>query len=93
MLEDIPSAAGWRVVGPVGRVAEAVETASHQDCDAAVLDVNLGGEAICPVAEVLNARKVPFVFLTGYGTGGAARPFCGRPRLNKPFRTRSCSAR
>lgn len=86
MLKEILSAAGWRVVGPVGRLAEAVETAAHQDCDAAVLDVNLAGEAIYPVAETLSRRKVPFLFLTGYGSGGSAQPFGERPRLGKPFR-------
>lgn len=87
LLKDILSAAGWRVIGPVGRLAEAVETAAHQDCDAAVLDVNLAGEPIYPVAETLSRRKVPFLFLTGYGSDGAEQPFGDRPRLGKPFRT------
>ena len=86
LLQDILSAAGWSVVGPVGRLAEAVDTAAHQDCDAAVLDINLGGKAIYPVAEVLSQRKVPFLFITGYGGNGADQPFGDRPRLGKPFR-------
>jgi DNA-binding response OmpR family regulator len=88
LLEDIMKAAGWRVVGPVSRVAEAVDTAAHQDCDAAVLDVNLAGEPIYPVAEVLSRRKVPFMFLTGYGDEALEDPFGERPRLGKPFRTK-----
>lgn len=88
LLEDIMKAAGWRVVGPIGQLAEAIEAAAHQECDAALLDVNLGGETIYPVAEMLSARKVPFMFLTGYGAEGLEQPFAQRPRLGKPFRTK-----
>ncbi len=87
MLADVLGAAGWTVIGPVGHLAEAVETAAHQDCDVAVLDINLAGKASYPVAEVLSKRKVPFLFLTGYSAAGVATPFRGRPRLGKPFRT------
>ncbi|MGH7088748.1 MAG: response regulator [Stellaceae bacterium] len=89
-LADVLGAAGWTVIGPVGHLAEAVETAAHQDCDVAVLDINLAGEAVYPVAEVLSQRKIPFLFLSGNGGGsrGSAQPFAERPRLGKPFRNR-----
>jgi DNA-binding response OmpR family regulator len=86
LLAEILETAGWHVVGPVGRLTEAVDAAAKEGFDAAVLDVNLGGEAVYPVAEVLDARHVPFVFLTGYGTDMLQRPFCERPRLGKPFK-------
>lgn len=88
LLRDMLSTAGWSVIGPIGRLAEAVETAAREDCDAAVLDINLAGEVSYPVAEVLSERKVPFLFLSGYGRAGPATPFDERPRLGKPFRSR-----
>lgn len=88
MLEDIIATAGWDVVGPVGHLAEAIEAATHQECEAAVLDINLDGEMAYPIAEVLSRRKVPFVFLSGYGPSGEKGPFGDRPCISKPFRPR-----
>ena len=51
----------------------------------AILDVNLNGEPILPVADVLVARGTPFVFATGYGERGLPEPYRDRPTLNKPF--------
>ncbi|HZU89457.1 MAG TPA: response regulator [Stellaceae bacterium] len=87
LLAEVLETAGWRVVGPVGQLGEAVDAAVQEKFDAAVLDVNLGGKAVYPVAAVLDERHVPFVFLTGYGAETLQRPFCGRPRLGKPFKT------
>jgi len=59
------------------------------DCgtfDAAVLDVNLGGDRVYPVADALSRRNVPFVFVTGYGTGVLPYEYAERPRLGKPFK-------
>jgi DNA-binding response OmpR family regulator len=86
LLADVLEAAGWQVIGPVGQLTEAVDTATHAGFDVAVLDVNLGGEAVYPVAAVLDERNVPFVFLTGYGADTLMQPFCERPRLGKPFK-------
>ena len=54
--------------------------------DCALLDVNLAGEKVFPVAEVLVRREVPFVFLTGYGRGILPAAYADRPVLAKPFR-------
>jgi DNA-binding response OmpR family regulator len=86
MLAETLEAAGWQVVGPIGRLAEAVDTAATEGIDVAVLDINLGGWAVYPVAQVLAARNVPFLFLTGYGTEIVQRPYCERPRLGKPIK-------
>jgi DNA-binding response OmpR family regulator len=86
LLAEMLETAGWHVVGPVGRLSEAVDVAAKEGFDAAVLDINLGGEAVYPVARVLDERHVPFMFLTGYGTDTLQRPFCERPRLGKPFK-------
>jgi CheY-like chemotaxis protein len=77
---------GCAVVGPVPRLQRALPLARAESLNGAVLDVNLAGEFCFPIAEALEARGVPFVFLTGYGDLDAlpAR-FRGRPVLGKPF--------
>ncbi len=55
------------------------------DIDAAVLDANLNGESVRPVAEVLAARGVPFVFATGYGDNRITPQDYGVPVIRKPY--------
>ena len=78
---------GCKVVGPVGRVAPALSLAREAPLDGALMDVNLAGEFSFPVAAVLSARNVPYVFLTGYDSPGLFPPeYRDAPRLAKPFR-------
>jgi DNA-binding response OmpR family regulator len=63
-----------------------VGAAEADTCDAAVLDVNLGGNQVFPVAEVLSRRQIPFVFVTGYGANMLPDEHHGRPMIRKPFR-------
>ena len=67
MVEDMLMELECEVVGPAGTIAAALELARREDIDAAVLDVNVRGERIDAVAEVLAARSVPMLFATGYG--------------------------
>jgi DNA-binding response OmpR family regulator len=85
LLAEILESGGWQVVGPVAHLATALDAAAREGFDAAVLDVNLGGQTVYPVAEVLDARRVPFVFVTGHGREALPSLFCGRPYLGKPF--------
>src|SRR6478735_2256130 len=64
---------------------EALEAAKNADFDIAILDVNLNGQPISPVADALVARGMPFVFATGYGERGLPEPYRDRPTLKKPF--------
>lgn len=58
--------AGAVVVGPVGRLADALDLANRATpLDAAVLDVDLRGDTVFPVADVLAERGIPFVFASG----------------------------
>ncbi len=57
---------GCAVVGPVARLDAALLLARQEELDAAILDVDLGGIKVYPVAEALRARSIPFMFLTGY---------------------------
>ncbi len=86
LIAEILQLAGWQVVGPIGHLTEAMEVAASHEFEAAVLDVRLGREAVYPVAEVLNERRIPFAFLTGYDAEALPRPFCEQPRLGKPFK-------
>jgi CheY-like chemotaxis protein len=66
-LRDHLEARGSIVIGPVPSVEEAISLIeSHRKIDAAILDVNLGGAMVYPVADVLLSRKVPFIFASGY---------------------------
>ena len=58
---------------------------SQAEFDVAILDVNLNGEPISPVVEVLVQRGLPFVFATGYGQRGVPEPLSETPTLQKPF--------
>ena len=85
MMEDLAVEFGWSVVGPFAKASEALAAAKSDAIDAAVLDVNLGGESVYPVADVLAARGVPFVFTTGYGAESIDRRFERTPILQKPI--------
>jgi len=85
LLAEILESVGWQVVGPVAHLATALDAAASEDFDAAVLDVNLRGQTVYPVAEVLDARRVPFAFVTSYSREALPPLFCGRPHLGKPF--------
>lgn len=85
LIEDGLSEEGCDVVGPVSQLEEALKAASSEAIDAALLDVNLGGKPVYPVADALAKRGVPFAFLTGYGEGGIDEAYRQRPMLRKPF--------
>ncbi len=85
LLEDMLAELGYEVAAAVGTIAEASDVAATADINAAVLDVNLDGQEIYPVAEILAKRGLPFVFVTGYGENSLTEPFRDRPALQKPF--------
>jgi DNA-binding response OmpR family regulator len=93
LWEGILTAAGCAVLGPFSRLAPALVCISAESAiDAALLDVQLHGETILPVAEALAARDVPFLFATGYGAGGVPARFRDRPILTKPCPMRAVLA-
>ncbi|MEN5363059.1 response regulator [Brevundimonas intermedia] len=73
-------------VGPASNIDDGeILARDTENLDAALLDVNVAGRQVFPVAEVLKARGVPFVFSTGYGEGGLPEEWRGQPTLQKPF--------
>lgn len=76
---------GCDVIGPMPSVGAALEAAANEQIDAAVLDINVRGEPVFPVAERLHARDVPLIFATGYIGIDIPEEFRWAPRLLKPF--------
>jgi CheY-like chemotaxis protein len=92
LLEDMLADLGYSVVAAVGTIAEASEFAKHGEFNAAILDVNLDGQEIFPVADILTKRGLPFVFVTGYGEGSLPVIYRDRPALQKPFQAERLQA-
>jgi DNA-binding response OmpR family regulator len=67
LLEEFLADEGCAIVGPYSRVGPALAAATSEKIDLAVLDVNVAGVMVYPVAEALVARGIPFLFLSGYG--------------------------
>ena len=86
LIEDMLGDLGCTVIGPASRLDEAIALASSTELDCAVLDVNLGGQPIFPLADILRAKGAPFAFATGYGDAGLRDVDKGSPVLQKPFR-------
>ena len=78
---------GVEVVGPTASVGGATELIGSAELDGAVLDINLGEERVFPVADLLTARGVPFVFATGYDVIVVPPAHANVPRLGKPVQT------
>jgi CheY-like chemotaxis protein len=86
MLEDMVEGLGCAVTGLAPRIGLGLSMADTGDFDVAILDVNVAGENIEPVAARLHERGVPFIFATGYGEAGVPLRFRDRPVVAKPFR-------
>ena len=85
LLEDMLTDLGHEVVAIIPRLKEAMAAVDRETYDLAILDVHLHGESAFPVADVLIAKGIPFVFATGYGERGLPENYRGRPVLQKPF--------
>ena len=81
MLEEL----GYSVAAEAGEINEAIRLAQSAEFDLAILDVNVNGKVISPVAELIKARNRPFIFATGYGSSGLPEEYRDRPALQKPF--------
>lgn len=86
LVEDGLETLGYEVVGPVGTVDAALRIVEKTPFDLALLDINLGGKQSFPIAEALESRGIPYVFLTGYDRSSLPLAFQHRFGLQKPFR-------
>ena len=84
-MQSMLSAAGCVVVGPAGTLEEAKRLLGAEDCDAALVDVNLKGKSIDPLLVELRQREIPFAFVTGYGAKVLSKTFEETVTISKPF--------
>ena len=83
-MEELLGELGFESTCAITNLAEAVAAAERERYDGAVLDMNLRGESVYPLAELLKAQDVPFVFVTGYSRSGVEERFSGVPVVQKP---------
>ncbi len=89
MVEDL----GFEAVGPALTLKEGLSLCEQESFDCAILDMNLGhGVQSTPIAQVLQARGIPFLYASGYGSQNAAGDVGGAPVLDKPFLIRDLEA-
>jgi CheY-like chemotaxis protein len=86
LIEDMLLELGCGSVTNVASIPEALSAIDEGCPDVAVLDVNLDGQEVYPIAEGLKACGVPFVFTTGYGSDGLKPEWAHVPVVQKPFR-------
>ena len=86
---DVLESLGCTIVGPAARVDKALNLARTELLDAAILDINLAGELVWPVAEELKFRRIPFLFLSAYAKEFTAPMALTKiVRLEKPMQER-----
>jgi len=83
-MQDLLQEIGYQSTSPIGRLSEAMAAAANERFDGAVLDMNLNGEMVYPLAELLTKQSVPFVFVTGYAPRNVDPQFTAVPILQKP---------
>jgi DNA-binding NtrC family response regulator len=86
-LSDIVERFGCTSV-MAAHVGKAAPLAATQAIDVGILDLNLAGESVYPVADELSRRGIPFVIATGYGAEGIAPAYRNHPILAKPYSAR-----
>lgn len=85
MVAEMLSDLGYQIAAETGDIDDALILARTTIFDIAILDVNVNGKMISPVADIIAARNRPFVFVTGYGAHGLPEKYRDRPTLQKPF--------
>jgi len=83
-MQELLESIGYRSTEPIGRLSDALAAAERERFRGAVLDMNLNGEIVYPLAELLAKQKVPFVFVTGYAPRSVDPRFTDVPILQKP---------
>jgi len=85
MLEDFILSLGHEVCGPCESVSEALAAVEREEFDLAILDVNLKGESVWPVAGALKERGIPFVLASGGHVEPPPEQFASTPMIEKPY--------
>jgi len=85
-LQEMLCDMGCHVAAREAGLKAALQRAQDEEFDVAILDVNLAGTNVTPVADALAARGIPFVFVSGYSSGSIPLRYANHPRLEKPYR-------
>ncbi|HVF84112.1 MAG TPA: response regulator [Sphingomicrobium sp.] len=85
MLEDFLETLGHSIAASCDNLTDALAQAEMGSFDVAILDVNLKGESVWPVAERLRARGLPFVIASGGHVEPPPAEFASAPMLEKPY--------
>jgi CheY-like chemotaxis protein len=88
LLEDL----GCRQVRHAASLAQGLAALDAARPDAAILDINLGGQSVFPLAERLEQAGVPIVFASGYGAQGLPSRWAGHPLVDKPYEVAAVTA-
>lgn len=86
LVADMLTDLGYEVAAEAGDIEQAILLARTVNFDLAILDVNVNGKIVSPVADAVASRNLPFVFATGYGADGLPQQYRNYPSLQKPFR-------
>lgn len=85
-IENMLSALGWDVLGPAATIDDALALVEAERMDGALLDINVGGREVFPLADRLREERIPFVFATGYDAATILpERFADRLLLRKPY--------
>lgn len=85
LLADMVEGLGHRVAAEAGTMEQALRLARSADFELAILDINLGGLTVEPIADVVDRRGLPIVFASGYDQNSVPAAFAGRTLVQKPF--------
>jgi CheY-like chemotaxis protein len=84
-ISQFVEGAGYTVVGPETSVDATIRALARHKIDLALLDVKLGGEQVFPIAEDLDAKGIPYIFLTSYSAAAIPAQHRHRPLVSKPY--------
>jgi response regulator RpfG family c-di-GMP phosphodiesterase len=82
---SIVEEAGYSVAGPEASVYAAQKVLGCQKIDLALLEVNLGGETIFSIAEMLDAMRIPYILVTSYSASAIPAKYRHSPIVQKPY--------
>lgn len=85
LVEDMLEGLGYEVAQVAPTLEAATDAARNASFEVAILDINLNGNHSAPIADILIARRIPFIFATGYGPAGLDGRYADTPTLQKPF--------
>ncbi|WP_254737649.1 hypothetical protein [Alsobacter ponti] len=85
-MEDMLQTFGCEIIGPASDIGEAEKIILKERLDGALLDVNVRGRLVYPVAEMLIERSIPLILCSGYATTNVIpAPYCALPQIAKPY--------